>query len=102
MLLITCPVCGLTADETEFRPGGESHVKRPASSSPRKVSDTAQRHYLYERANPRGIAYEMWLCRHGCGKWFNAARDTVTQEFRAFYRIGDRKPSFGRKSGRAR
>ena len=27
MLLLTCPACGVTAEETEFAPGGEAHLK---------------------------------------------------------------------------
>ena len=92
MLLITCPVCGLEADETEFHAGGEAHIKRPASTDPANVSDEAQRDYLFIRENPRGIAFEMWLCQRGCGKWFHAARDTYTQEFKAFYLFDAPKP----------
>lgn len=92
MLLLTCPVCGLEADETEFHAGGEAHIKRPASADPASVSDKAQRDYLFVRKNPRGIAHELWLCQRGCGKWFHAARDTYTQEFRAFYKISDPVP----------
>ena len=97
MLLITCPVCGLEADETEFHCGGEAHLVRPATSDPEAIGDDAQRDYLYMRRNPRGIAHELWLCQRGCGKWFNAARDTVSQEFHAFYRIGEPKPPPGRR-----
>ena len=92
MLLITCPVCGLEADETEFRSGGEAHIVRPATREPHGISDEAQRDYLYMRANPMGIAHELWRCERGCGKWFHAARDTLTLEFRAFYRLGEPRP----------
>ena len=34
MLVLTCDVCGVTAEETEFHAGGEAHLKRfgPGSS----------------------------------------------------------------------
>lgn len=100
MLLITCPVCGQQADETEFQPGGEAHLTRPASTAPEAVSDAAQRDYLYVRDNPRGIAHELWLCARGCGKWFHAARDTRTLEFKAFYKLSDPKPTLATPKGK--
>lgn len=92
MLLITCPVCGVEGDETEFHAGGEAHIKRPATTDPENVSDEAQRDYLYMRKNPRGLHFERWMCARGCGKWFHAARDTVTMEFKAFYGARDPEP----------
>ena len=34
MLTLTCPYCGIAAEETELAPGGEAHLKRfgPGSS----------------------------------------------------------------------
>lgn len=92
MLLITCPVCGAEGDDADFTYGGQAHVKRPASTDPANVSDNAQRDYLYMRDNPRGPHHEMWRCTFGCGKWFNAVRDTVTMRFYATYRIGETPP----------
>ena len=92
MLSITCPVCGVEGDETDFHYGGEAHIVRPATMDPEKVSDDAQRDYLYIRKNPRGLHHERWLCERGCGKWFHAARDTVTLEFKAYYGILDPAP----------
>ena len=92
MLQVTCPICGLEADETEFQAGGEAHLTRPASNAPDDVSDEVQRDYLYVRDNPRGIAHELWLCARGCGKWFHGARDTYSMEFKAFYRLSDPRP----------
>ncbi|MHA1524488.1 MAG: sarcosine oxidase subunit delta [Alphaproteobacteria bacterium] len=93
MLLLTCPVCGQTADETEFHPGGEAHLARPATADPENVSPGAMRDYLYIRKNPRGTAAELWQCTRGCGKWFNAKRDTVTQTFSTFYPIDVSPPA---------
>ena len=102
MLLITCPVCGAVGDESEFHCGGEAHVQRPASSNPADVSDEAQYEYLYVRNNPRGPHREMWQCARGCGKWFNAMRDTLSLQFLAFYKIGDPIPPFPRKKTAAK
>ena len=56
MLLLNCPACGVTAEETEFAA------------------------YLFERKNPRGPHFERWRHAFGCGKWFHVARDTATLE----------------------
>lgn len=92
MLLITCPVCGAEGDDADFTNGGEAHRVRPASKDPENVSEEAQRDYLYTRKNPRGVHYEMWRCTYGCGKWFNAMRDTVSQRFLATYLMGEEPP----------
>lgn len=81
MLMLTCPVCGVTAEETEFAPGGEAHLKRAGPGS----SDDAFEAYLFARANPRGLHFERWRHASGCGKWFHAARSTVTLEVFATY-----------------
>jgi sarcosine oxidase subunit delta len=93
MLLITCPICGVTGNETDFHYGGEAHISRPASHDPAAVTDEAQRDYLYVRRNAKGIHFERWRCDRGCGKWFQAARDTLTMRFLATYRVGDWPPS---------
>jgi sarcosine oxidase subunit delta len=88
MLRIPCPYCGVR-DEPEFTFGGPSHVARPAF----EVSDAEWADYLFNRDNPQGIHYERWLHAFGCGRWFNIARDTVTHEMLAVYRMGESKPS---------
>ncbi len=76
MLTLTCPCCGLKADETELAPGGEAHLKRFGPGS----SDEDFHDYLFTRENPHGVHFERWRHAYGCGKWFHAARDTVTLE----------------------
>lgn len=76
MLLLTCPVCGVTAEETEFHGGGEAHLKRFGPGS----DDADFESYLFMRENPRGVHFERWRHAYGCGKWFHAARDTTTLE----------------------
>jgi sarcosine oxidase subunit delta len=87
MLRIECPWCG-TRDETEFSFGGEGHIERPALD----VDESTWADYLFNRENPKGIHYEQWLHGFGCGRWFNVARDTVTHEILAVYRMGEPKP----------
>ncbi|MCY4240664.1 MAG: sarcosine oxidase subunit delta [Rhodobacter sp.] len=76
MLTLRCPYCGVLADETELEPGGEAHVRRKASD----CGDGEFEAYLFLRENPRGVHFERWRHVNGCGKWFHAARDTVTLE----------------------
>ena len=89
MLKIECPWCGPRA-EVEFRCGGESHIARPGPAE--TVSDETWADYLFYRNNPKGVQFERWLHRHGCGQWFNVARDTVTHEIKAVYKMTDPKP----------
>ena len=79
MLRIICPYCGLR-DQTEFRFGGESKLRRP--SDPAALSDTEWAGYLFYRENPRGLLNERWVHSYGCGQWFELARDTVTHEIK--------------------
>lgn len=76
MLRLTCPCCGIEADETELAPGGEAHLTREGPGS----SDAAFEAYLFLRKNPMGVHFERWRHAYGCGKWFHAARDTQTME----------------------
>lgn len=92
MLRIHCPYCG-PRTEDEFQFGGESHIARPVD--PESVSDEVWVAYLYERGNPKGIHYERWCHRFGCGQWFNIARDLVSHEIHAVYRMTEAKPSHG-------
>ena len=89
MLLIACPYCG-ERPELEFTYGGEAHVMRP--KDPASVSDEAWADFLYQRTNPRGVHAERWRHAHGCGRFFNALRDTRTDAFLATYKAGERRP----------
>jgi sarcosine oxidase subunit delta len=88
MLLLHCPHCGLDADETELAPGGEAHLKRHGPGS----SDTDFEDYLFLRDNPRGVHLERWRHAYGCGKWFIAARCTVTLEVFGTYPAQTTRP----------
>ena len=76
MLTLTCPCCGVTAEETEFHAGGEAHLTRYGPGS----DDNEFEGYLFMRENPKGVHFERWRHAYGCGKWFHAARCTVTLE----------------------
>jgi sarcosine oxidase subunit delta len=92
MLLIDCPYCG-PRNETEFRYGGESHIARPGPAP--EVSDAAWADYMFNRTNTKGPHRERWCHVHGCGQWFNVARDTVTHAVLAVYRMGEPPPETG-------
>ena len=76
MLTLTCPYCGVHADETELAPGYEAHLKRHGPGS----TDDDFNDYMFARKNPKGVHFERWRHAYGCGKWFLAARDTATLE----------------------
>ena len=76
MLILTCPCCGIDADETELAPGGQAHITRHGAGA----SDNDLETYLFMRKNPRGVHFERWRHTNGCGKWFHAARCTQTLE----------------------
>lgn len=81
MLIITCPYCGVTAEETEFHAGGEAHLKRFGPGS----SDADFEGYLFLRDNVKGVTFERWRHVYGCGKWFHVARNTITLEVYGSY-----------------
>ncbi|MEP5153326.1 sarcosine oxidase subunit delta [Planktotalea sp.] len=81
MLILKCPVCGVTGEETEFHAGGEAHLKRHAMGS----TDDQFEEYLFMRENPKGVHFERWRHNNGCGKWFHAARCTQTLEIFGTY-----------------
>jgi len=90
MLLIFCPFCRMERPEIEFRHGGEAHVVRPPD--PAAVDDAGWADFLYHRANTRGVHAERWRHLHGCGRFFNARRDTVSDRILATYRPGEEPP----------
>jgi sarcosine oxidase subunit delta len=89
MLLIQCPYCG-ERPEAEFVYGGQAHLARP--QQPAQLTDQQWTDYLYSRDNTRGPHAERWRHTHGCGRFFNALRDTTTDHFLATYRLGETPP----------
>ena len=92
MLLIDCPYCGLRP-ELEFSHGGQAHVARPGN--PAEVSAEDWTNFLYMRSNLKGVHAERWRHTHGCGRFFNALRDTTTDHFLATYKAGQPAPAVG-------
>ncbi len=90
MLLIRCPVCEMERPELEFRHAGEAHIIRPPV--PTAASDAEWSDYLYMRDNPKGVVAERWRHIHGCGRFFNALRHTVSDRILATYRSGTQPP----------
>jgi len=90
MLLIRCPFCEEERPEAEFRYAGEAHIARPAD--PAAESDEAWADFLYMRTNPRGWHAERWHHVHGCGRFFNAVRHTVSDRIALTYKPGEPRP----------
>ena len=97
MLLVPCPYCG-PRPEVEFRCGGEAHIARPAD--PSALDDAAWAEYLFIRQSPKGVHAERWLHAHGCGRWFNALRNTVSDSFVASYEMGTPRPDADMQGGK--
>ena len=89
MLLIACPWCG-ARPENEFHYGGEAHIARP--HDPSALDDAAWADFLYMRTNPKGRHAERWRHIHGCGRFFNCVRDTVSDRVIATYKPGESPP----------
>jgi sarcosine oxidase, subunit delta len=90
MLRIHCPYCCMDRPEVEFRHAGEAHIARP--EDPSATSDAAWAAYLYVRSNPKGLHFERWRHLHGCARFFNAVRDTVSDKIVMTYQAGAAKP----------
>jgi sarcosine oxidase, subunit delta len=90
MLLIQCPYCG-ERPEPEFVYGGQAHIAR--ARDPAQLSAQEWARFLYLRDNKRGVHAERWRHTHGCGRFFNALRDTSTDHFLATYKVGAQPPA---------
>ena len=72
--LLACPNCG-PRDVNEFAYQGEVTVRPKRDPSFRELTS-----YLYFRRNVAGVQREWWYHRLGCESWFQAERDTRTNE----------------------
>ncbi len=90
MLLIHCPYCAMERPEIEFRHAGEAHVARAAD--PSQLNDQEWAEFLYFRSNAKGVHAERWRHVHGCGRFFNALRDTVSDRILVTYKAGEARP----------
>jgi sarcosine oxidase, subunit delta len=89
MLLIACPWCG-ARPENEFRYAGEAHIDR--SRDPASLDDETWAQFLYMRTNAKGVHYERWRHIHGCSRFFNCVRDTVSDRILDTYKPGVPRP----------
>ncbi|MFD2206316.1 sarcosine oxidase subunit delta [Kiloniella antarctica] len=87
MLYIKCPFCG-DRDETEYHYGGEAHIARP--ENPDDLTDAEWAEYVFMRTNTKGVHRERWVHSDGCRRWFNVARNTVTNEIVSVYKTGEK------------
>lgn len=94
MLLIRCPYCEQERPELEFAYAGEAHIVRP--SDPSSQTDEEWRDYLFIRTNARGPHFERWRHIHGCARFFNAVRDTVSDKFLLTYKAGEKRPDLSK------
>ncbi|PLX38487.1 MAG: sarcosine oxidase subunit delta family protein [Hyphomicrobiales bacterium] len=90
MFVITCPYCG-PRDQTEFAYAGEAHIARP--KEPEKLSDEEWADFVFLRTNTKGVFAERWNHAAGCRRYFNALRNTATDEFLAVYEMGAKPPA---------
>jgi heterotetrameric sarcosine oxidase delta subunit len=72
--LLPCPNCG-PRDVNEFSYAGEVTVRPKESPTLRELAA-----YVYFRRNVAGVQREWWYHRLGCEVWFQAERDTRTNE----------------------
>mgnify|MGYP001482927625 CR=1 FL=1 len=93
MLLIHCPYCEEERPELEFRLAGEAHIARPTDWN--SVSDEEFEAFFFMRQNRKGVVFERWRHIHGCGRFFNAARHSVSDKFICTYRAGQPRPEPG-------
>ena len=82
MLILECPNCG-PRNVSEFRHGGEVN---PRPTDPSAAGAAKWTDYLYMRRNVSGVETEWWYHRSGCGLWFLAERNTLTNQVLRTYR----------------
>jgi sarcosine oxidase, subunit delta len=63
------------------------------------LSDEEWRNYLYIRSNRRGLHLERWRHVHGCARFFNAVRDTMSDRFLLTYKAGAPRPDLAALAG---
>ena len=90
MFVINCPWCG-ARDQTEFSCHGEAHIVRPKKPETQSEADWGA--YVFYRKNPKGDHFERWVHSHGCKKWFNAKRNTLSDIIEATYKPGEACPT---------
>ena len=95
MLKIHCPYCEKEFPELEFHGEGEAHIVRPENL--KDISDNEFETFFFIRENQKGIVFERWRHLHGCGRFFNAVRHSVSDKFIMTYKAGEPKPKLTKK-----
>ncbi len=90
MLLIHCPYCKEDRPELEFAGAGEAHIVRPENMV--DISDEDFEKFFFIRDNHKGLVFERWRHIHGCARFFNAVRHSVSDKFIVTYKAGEPKP----------
>jgi heterotetrameric sarcosine oxidase delta subunit len=72
--VLTCPYCGVR-EVSDFAFGGELSPRPQTTPSFRELCE-----YNYFKRNVAGVQREWWYHRSGCRTWFQAERDTRTNE----------------------
>lgn len=93
MFLIHCPYCDEARPEVEFSYAGEAHIVRPDGAAQKEMSDKDWSEFMFIRDNKRGEHCERWWHNHGCNRFFNAVRNTVTDKFVMTYKMGQSRPT---------
>lgn len=90
MLLIHCPYCEEERPELEFHGAGEAHIARPTNMG--EISPEDFEKFFFIRDNRKGVVFERWRHLHGCGRFFNAVRHSVSDKFICTYKAGEPRP----------
>jgi heterotetrameric sarcosine oxidase delta subunit len=81
--LLPCPTCGPRPVD-EYSAGGEFTTRPSPDSTPHELGRA-----LYIKRNVAGPQLEWWYHAHGCREWFQAERDTRTNEVLRVGRPGE-------------
>jgi len=79
--LLSCPNCG-PRDVNEFAYAGELSQRPQGTATQAELGA-----YIYLRRNVAGVQREWWCHRYGCELWFQAERDTRTNEVLSTERV---------------
>ena len=78
MLLIHCPYCKESRDQSEFSQAGEDFIASP--KNPEGISDDDWADYVFYRTNHKGNHWEQWVHANGCRKYFLVERSTISHQ----------------------
>ena len=62
-----------------------------------EISNEEFEKFFFIRENRKGIVFERWRHIHGCGRFFNAVRHSVSDKFIKTYKSGEKKPKLTKK-----